>query len=90
MQVTATTPLLSPSSKVLEPIFLYYGGYHPEMGLLMRQGAEQGLKVRFMGPEGVGNADINAIAGPAVEGMLVTLPADFTQRCSQRSGGSGI
>lgn len=59
--------------------FLYYGGYHPEMGLLMRQGAEQGLKVRFMGPEGVGNADINAIAGPAVEGMLVTLPADFTQ-----------
>src|SRR5690606_8925697 len=39
----------------------------------------QGLKVKFMGPEGVGNPDINAIAGSAVEGMLVTLPADFTQ-----------
>jgi len=26
---------------------------------------------------GVGNPEINAIAGPAVEGMLVTLPADF-------------
>ncbi|NLY28947.1 MAG: branched-chain amino acid ABC transporter substrate-binding protein [Alcaligenaceae bacterium] len=62
--------------------FIYYGGYHPEMGLLMRQGAEQGLKVRFMGPEGVGNPDINAIAGAAVEGMLVTLPADFTQDAS--------
>ncbi|HLT99569.1 MAG TPA: branched-chain amino acid ABC transporter substrate-binding protein [Burkholderiaceae bacterium] len=59
--------------------FVYYGGYHPEMGLLLRQGAEQGLKVKFMGPEGVGNPDINAIAGSAVEGMLVTLPADFTQ-----------
>ncbi|MDN5843324.1 MAG: branched-chain amino acid ABC transporter substrate-binding protein [Alcaligenaceae bacterium] len=59
--------------------FIYYGGYHPEMGLLLRQGAEQGLKAKFMGPEGVGNPDINAIAGPAVEGMLVTLPADFTQ-----------
>ncbi len=59
--------------------FVYYGGYHPEMGLLLRQGAEQGLNAKFMGPEGVGNPDINAIAGPAVEGMLVTLPADFTQ-----------
>ncbi|PLC54345.1 leucine ABC transporter subunit substrate-binding protein LivK [Pollutimonas nitritireducens] len=59
--------------------FVYYGGYHPEMGLLLRQGAEQGLKVKFMGPEGVGNPDINAIAGAAVEGMLLTLPADFTQ-----------
>ena len=32
-----------------------------------------------MGPEGVGNPDINAIAGDAVEGLLVTLPADFTK-----------
>jgi branched-chain amino acid transport system substrate-binding protein len=59
--------------------FVYYGGYHPEMGLLMRQAAEQGLKARFMGPEGVGNPDINAIAGDAVEGMLLTLPADFSR-----------
>ena len=57
--------------------FVYYGGYHPEMGLLLRQAGEQGLKVKFMGPEGVGNPEINAIAGPAVEGMLLTLPADF-------------
>ena len=57
--------------------FVYFGGYHPEMGLLLRQAAEQGLKVRMMGPEGVGNPEVNAIAGNAVEGMLVTLPADF-------------
>jgi branched-chain amino acid transport system substrate-binding protein len=31
-----------------------------------------------MGPEGVGNKDISAIAGPASEGLLVTLPADFS------------
>ncbi|KKW66979.1 leucine ABC transporter substrate-binding protein [Lampropedia cohaerens] len=59
--------------------FVYFGGYHPEMGLLLRQASEQGVNARFMGPEGVGNPDINAIAGDAVEGMLVTLPADFTQ-----------
>ena len=59
--------------------FIYYGGYHPELGLLLRQAAEQGLKARFMGPEGVGNPDINAIAGPAAEGLLLTLPADFSK-----------
>ena len=65
--------------------FVYYGGYHPEMGLLLRQGAEQNLGIPFMGPEGVGNPDINAIAGEAVEGMLVTLPADFTQDASNEA-----
>ncbi|WP_321960616.1 branched-chain amino acid ABC transporter substrate-binding protein [Paraburkholderia sp. J7] len=57
--------------------FVYFGGYHPEMGLLLRQSREQGVKATFMGPEGVGNKDVTAIAGPASEGMLVTLPADF-------------
>lgn len=57
--------------------FVYFGGYHPEMGLLLRQAREQGVKAVFMGPEGVGNKDITAIAGAGSEGMLVTLPADF-------------
>ncbi|MBA1272370.1 branched-chain amino acid ABC transporter substrate-binding protein [Stutzerimonas azotifigens] len=59
--------------------FVYYGGYHPELGLLLRQAKEKGLDVRFMGPEGVGNKEISAIAGPASEGMLVTLPKSFDQ-----------
>ncbi len=59
--------------------FVYYGGYHPEMGLLLRQAREQGIKAIFMGPEGVGNKDVTAIAGAASEGMLVTLPADFSK-----------
>jgi len=59
--------------------FVYYGGYHPELGLILRQARQQGFEAGFMGPEGVGNKDISAIAGPAAEGLLVTLPADFTQ-----------
>jgi len=58
--------------------FVYFGGYHPEMGLLLRQAAEQGLKVQFMGPEGVANSELSAIAGPSSEGMLLTFPADFS------------
>lgn len=59
--------------------FIYYGGYHPELGLILRQSAEKGLKATFMGPEGVGNKDISAIAGEASEGLLVTLPKSFDQ-----------
>ncbi|MTI12759.1 branched-chain amino acid ABC transporter substrate-binding protein [Sansalvadorimonas verongulae] len=59
--------------------FVYYGGYHPELGLILRQSAEKGLKAQFMGPEGVGNKDISTIAGAASEGLLVTLPKSFDQ-----------
>lgn len=59
--------------------FVYFGGYHPEMGMLLRQSAENKLTARFMGPEGVGNSDISAIAGEASEGMLVTLPKAFDE-----------
>ncbi|MGY8870261.1 MAG: branched-chain amino acid ABC transporter substrate-binding protein [Pseudomonadales bacterium] len=57
--------------------FVYYGGYHPELGLILRQSKEKGLDARFMGPEGVGNPDISKIAGAASEGLLVTLPQSF-------------
>lgn len=60
--------------------FVYYGGYHPELGLILRQARQAGLKARFMGPEGVGNKDINTIAGDAVEGLYVTLPPAFDQK----------
>lgn len=59
--------------------FVYFGGYHPELGLLLRQAREQGLNVQFMGPEGTANQDLVAIAGPAIDGLLVTLPSDFTK-----------
>ena len=61
---------------------LYFGGYHPEAGLILRQAAEKGLKARFMGPEGVGNKDISSIAGAASEGLLVTLPKRYDQEAA--------
>jgi len=58
--------------------FVYYGGYHPELGPLLRQSREQQFEARFMGPDGVGNKGISDLAGDASEGLLVTLPADFS------------
>ena len=59
--------------------FVYFGGYHPEMGLLLRQARQAGLKAQFMGPEGAGNKELSAIAGEASEGLLVTLPRAYEQ-----------
>jgi branched-chain amino acid transport system substrate-binding protein len=59
--------------------FVYFGGYYPEMGQIVRQARAAGLKTQFMGPEGVGNASLSNIAGAASEGMLVTLPKRYDQ-----------
>lgn len=68
----------------MNPDLIYFGGYHAELGLLLRQAREQGVTTQFMGPEGVANQDLVAIAGDAVEGLLVTLPADFAKMDSNK------
>ena len=65
--------------------FVYFGGYHPEMGQILRQARAAGLKTQFMGPEGVGNASLSNIAGAASEGMLVTLPKRYDQVPANKS-----
>ncbi|MBJ6136875.1 branched-chain amino acid ABC transporter substrate-binding protein [Marinobacter litoralis] len=64
--------------------FVYYGGYHPELGLILRQARQNDVTAKFMGPEGVGNKDINTIAGEAAEGLLVTLPPSFDEKAENQ------
>lgn len=59
--------------------FVYFGGYYPEMGQILRQARAAGLTTKFMGPEGVGNSSLSNIAGEASQGMLVTLPKRYDQ-----------
>ncbi|MCV6589278.1 MAG: branched-chain amino acid ABC transporter substrate-binding protein [Marinobacterium sp.] len=59
--------------------FVYYGGYHPELGLILRQSREKGFNAQFMGPEGIVNSDLAKIAGKASEGVLATAPKSFDQ-----------
>lgn len=59
--------------------FVYFGGYYPEMGQILRQARAAGMTTKFMGPEGVGNSSLSNIAGAASEGMLVTLPKRYDQ-----------
>lgn len=59
--------------------FVYWGGYHPELGLIIRQGAEQGFKPTYMGADGIDNVEIFNIAGKAADGLLATVPRNFSQ-----------
>lgn len=59
--------------------FVYYGGYYPEMGQMLRHFRSVGLKTQFMGPEGVANVSLSNIAGESAEGLLVTKPKNYDQ-----------
>lgn len=59
--------------------FVYFGGYYPEMGQILRQARAAGLKTQFMGPEGVANVSLSNIAGESAEGLLVTKPKNYDQ-----------
>ena len=51
---------------------LYYGGYVPEAGLLIRQARDRGYGVQLVSADGLSSEDFWLIAGPAAEGTLFT------------------
>ncbi|GAB1583309.1 branched-chain amino acid ABC transporter substrate-binding protein [Phyllobacterium phragmitis] len=55
---------------------LYWGGLHTEAGLIMRQLADQGLKVQFISGDGIVSNELASIAGDAVAGTLNTFGPD--------------
>ena len=55
---------------------VYYGGLHTEAGLLIRQMADQGLKVPLMSGDGIVSNELAAIAGDAVAGTMNTFAPD--------------
>ena len=65
--------------------FIYYGGYHPELGLIARQSRERGITAPIMSVEGAANSELAVIAGPAAEGLLMTVPQDFSKDPSNAS-----
>jgi len=55
---------------------IYFGGYHPEAGLILRQAADQGYKPTLIAPDSLATSEFWQIAGPAGEGALFTFPSD--------------
>jgi len=55
---------------------IYYGGYHPEAGLIVRQSREQGLTATLISGDALVDKEFWAIAQKAGEGTLMTFDAD--------------
>lgn len=55
---------------------IYFGGYHPEGGLLARQLADAGVKATIIGGEGLSNTEYWAIGNEAAAGTLFTNASD--------------
>jgi branched-chain amino acid transport system substrate-binding protein len=55
---------------------VYYGGYAPEAGLIIRQARNAGNDVQLVVGDGVSSEDFWLVAGPAGAGTLMTLWPD--------------
>jgi branched-chain amino acid transport system substrate-binding protein len=55
---------------------LFFGGYHTEAGLIMRQAADIGLDLRLIGGDPLASSEFVTIAGPAAQGVLFTFGPD--------------
>jgi branched-chain amino acid transport system substrate-binding protein len=55
---------------------IYYGGYHTEAGLMVRQAKEQGLSATLIGGDAMVTQEFWSITGNAGQGALMTFDAD--------------
>ncbi len=61
--------------KNADPDFVFFTGYYPEAGLLLKQKAQMGWKVQFVGGDAINNPDLVKIAGKAAaEGFMFLSP----------------
>lgn len=55
---------------------IYYGGYHTEAALIVRQARQQGLAANLIGPDSLATEEFWGITGPSGEGSMMTFPPD--------------
>ena len=59
---------------------VYFGGYHTEIGLIVRQAREQGLNVTVVGPDSLVTNEFWQITGATGEGVIMTFGSDPRKR----------
>ncbi|MFD1746089.1 ABC transporter substrate-binding protein [Rhizobium helianthi] len=69
---------------------IYFGGYHPEAGLLARQLADLGVKPQIIGGDGLSNTELWTIGTKAVEGTLYTNAADATKSPNAKAAAEAL
>ena len=64
---------------------IYFGGYHTEAGLLVRQSREQGLQAKLISGDALVTTEFWSITGKAGEGTLMTFSEDPRKYASAKS-----
>lgn len=55
---------------------IYFGGFHPEAGQILKQMEEQGLRARMFAGDAMSTAELWQIAGPSARNVFFTFPPD--------------
>jgi branched-chain amino acid transport system substrate-binding protein len=55
---------------------IYFGGYHPEAALIVKQSREQGLKAQLLSGDSLNTQEFVTLAGDAAEGVMFTNAAE--------------
>jgi len=55
---------------------LFFGGYHPEAAVIIRQVRERGLSAALLGPDSLMTEEFATLAGPAAEGVRFVALTD--------------
>ncbi len=61
-------------------VLVYWGGLHPEGGLIRRQMTDQGVTATMMSGDGITDNEFASIAGPGAEGTLMTFGPEAKNR----------
>lgn len=69
---------------------IYFGGYHPEGGLLARQLADIGVSATIIGGDGLSNSEFSTIGGGAANGSLFTNAADALKNADSKTAADAL
>lgn len=80
-----TTRLKAESAEVV-----YFGGYHPEGGLLARQLADLGIKALIISGDGLSNSEYASIGGDAANGTIFTNASDALKNPDSKAAADAL
>ncbi|NTJ43019.1 branched-chain amino acid ABC transporter substrate-binding protein [Agrobacterium larrymoorei] len=69
---------------------VYFGGYHPEAGLLVRQLNDVGAKATVIGGDGLSNSEFTNIGGNASTGTIFTNASDATKSADSKAAADAL
>jgi branched-chain amino acid transport system substrate-binding protein len=64
---------------------IYFGGYHPEAALIIKQSREQGLNAQLLSGDSLNTQEFATLAGDAANGVMFTNAAEARNLPSAKS-----